>query len=71
MMLYKSTSKREANSPTGARTKDGKHVFMHHTKFPCAKQPTNSVKEAFYVLHHIKGFMRDSRVEALPANLRH
>jgi hypothetical protein len=44
---------------------------MHHTKFPCVKQPPSSVKEAFYALHHMKGIMRDSRIEALPANLRH
>lgn len=58
-------------SKGGERKKDGKHVFTHATKFPCVKQPPGSVKEAFYALHHIKGFMRDSRNDALPANLRH
>jgi hypothetical protein len=28
------------------------------------------VKEAFYALHHMKGIVRDSRIRALPANLR-
>jgi hypothetical protein len=28
------------------------------------------VKEAFYALHHLKGIIRDSRIRALPANLR-
>ena len=58
-------------SKGGERKKDGRNVFSHATKFPCIKQMQGSVKEAFYALHHIKGFMRDSRNEALPANLRH
>jgi hypothetical protein len=33
--------------------KDGRHMFKHVTKFPCVKQPPNSVKEAFYALHHM------------------
>jgi hypothetical protein len=53
----------------GERVKNGKHIFMHHTKFPCIKQPPSSVKEAFYALHHMKGIVRDSRIRALPANL--
>jgi hypothetical protein len=53
----------------GERVKNGKHIFMHHTKFPCIKQPPGSVKEAFYALHHMKGIVRDSRIRALPANL--
>jgi hypothetical protein len=28
------------------------------------------VKEAFYALHHLKGIVYDSRIKALPANLR-
>jgi hypothetical protein len=43
---------------------------MHHTKFPCVKQPPGSVKEAFYALHHLKGIVRDSWIRVLPANLR-
>ena len=58
-------------SKGGERKKDGRNVFSHATKFPCVKQLQGSVKEAFYALHHIKGFMRDSRNDALPANLRH
>jgi hypothetical protein len=54
----------------GERVKNGKHIFMHHTKFPCIKQPPGSVKEAFYTLHHLKGIIWDSRIRALPANLR-
>jgi hypothetical protein len=53
----------------GERVKNGKHIFMHHTKFLCVKQLPGSVKEAFYALHHMKGIMRDSRIRALPANL--
>jgi hypothetical protein len=54
----------------GERVKNGKHIFMHYTKFPCVKQLPGSVKEAFYALHHMKGIVRDSRIRALPANLR-
>jgi hypothetical protein len=54
----------------GERVKNGKHIFMHLTKFLCVKQVPGSVKEAFYALHHMKGIMRDSRIRALPANLR-
>jgi hypothetical protein len=54
----------------GKRVKNGKHIFMHHTKFPCGKQPPGSVKEAFYALHHMKGIMLDSRIRAVTANLR-
>jgi hypothetical protein len=54
----------------GERVKNDKHIFMHHTKFPCVKQLPGSVKEAFYALHHMKGIVRDSRIRALPANLR-
>jgi hypothetical protein len=70
MMLYNSMSKRGAKFTNGgARVKNGKHIFMHHAKFPCIKQPPGSVKEAFYALHHMKGIMRDSRIKVLPANL--
>jgi hypothetical protein len=54
----------------GKRVKNSKHIFMHHTKFPCIKQPPGSVKEAFYALHQLKGIVRDSRIRVLLANLR-
>jgi hypothetical protein len=54
----------------GEKVKNGKHIFMHQTKFPCVKQPPGSVKEAFYALHHLKGIVWDSRIRALPSNLR-
>jgi hypothetical protein len=53
----------------GERVKNGKHIFMHHTKFSCIKQPPGSVKEAFYALHHLKGIICDSWIRALSANL--
>jgi hypothetical protein len=34
--------------------KDDRHMFKHVIKFPCIKQPPNSVKEAFYALHHMR-----------------
>jgi hypothetical protein len=52
------------------KVKEGKHVFAHLTEFPCVKQPSGSQKEAFYALHHLKGFIQDQQLLTLPANLR-
>ena len=49
---------------------NGKHGFKHVTTFPCVKQPADSVKEAFYVLHHLKGFVRDAETMRLPSSIR-
>ena len=49
---------------------NGKHVFKHVTEFPCVKQPARSVKDAFYVLHHLWGFVRDCQMLTLPCSLR-
>ena len=50
--------------------RNGKHMFKHITEFPCVKQPARSVKEAFYVLHHLRGFVRDCQMLTLPSSLR-
>lgn len=50
--------------------KEGKHVFTHVTTFPCVKQPPGSQKEAFYAIHHMRGFIRDQTNLTLPSNLR-
>jgi hypothetical protein len=47
-----------------------KHGFKHVTEFPCIKQPTGSTKEAFYALHHLKGFVRDAEMMNLPSSIR-
>ncbi|KAK1647216.1 hypothetical protein QYE76_065021 [Lolium multiflorum] len=49
---------------------DGKHKFKHLFEFPCVKQPENSTLDAFYVMHHLKGFVRDSQNLRLPSALR-
>ncbi|KAK1628180.1 hypothetical protein QYE76_002495 [Lolium multiflorum] len=49
---------------------DGKHKFKHVFEFPYVKQPENSTLEAFYVMHHLKGFVRDSQNLLLPSALR-
>ncbi|KAK1607141.1 hypothetical protein QYE76_030814 [Lolium multiflorum] len=49
---------------------DGKHKFKHVFEFPCVKQPENSTLDAFYVMHHLKGFVRDSQNLLLPSALR-
>ncbi|KAK1664879.1 hypothetical protein QYE76_053038 [Lolium multiflorum] len=38
--------------------------------FPCIKQPAGSIKEAFYVLHHLKGFVEDAEMMSLPPSKR-
>jgi hypothetical protein len=49
---------------------DGRHKFKHVFEFPCVKQPSDSVKEAFYVCHHLKGFVRDCEMLTLPSSLQ-
>ena len=51
-------------------TKDNKHRFRHGTEFHCIKQKPGSVKEAFYVIHHIKGFVRDAEKTRWPSSLQ-
>ena len=44
----------------GECIKDGKHVFKHMLEFTCVKKPASGgSKEAFYVLYHLKGYVRD------------
>ena len=50
-------------------TNDKKHRFRHGTEFHCIKQQPGSVKDAFYVLHHIKGLVRDAEKMRMPSSL--
>ncbi|KAK1609437.1 hypothetical protein QYE76_033110 [Lolium multiflorum] len=43
--------------------------FKHVIDFPCIKQPTDSIKDAFYVLHHLKGFIADAEMMSLPPKM--
>ncbi|KAK1670495.1 hypothetical protein QYE76_058654 [Lolium multiflorum] len=43
--------------------------FKHVIDFPCIKQPAGSIKEAFYVLHHLKGFVEDAEMMSLPPKM--
>ncbi|KAK1621139.1 hypothetical protein QYE76_026656 [Lolium multiflorum] len=43
--------------------------FKHVINFPCIKQPPGSIKEAFYVLHHLKGFVEDAEMMSLPPKM--
>jgi hypothetical protein len=52
------------------KLKQGNHVFNHVTEFPCVKQPTSSPREAFYALHHMRGFVRDQQQLTLPCHLQ-
>ena len=49
---------------------DGKRRFKHVFQFPCVKQPVGSSRDAFYVLHHLKGYVRDIRNLRLPSAVR-
>ena len=49
---------------------DNKHRFSHGTQFDCMKQKHGSVKDAFYVLHHLKGFVRDAEQTRWPTSLQ-
>lgn len=44
----------------------GTHVFKHTMKFPCAKQPANSKKDAFYALYHMKQYIHEMEMLTLP-----
>ena len=48
---------------------EGKHVMKHVFEFPCVKQPQGSTKEAFYALHHLKGFVRVCQNLTVPSSL--
>jgi hypothetical protein len=49
---------------------NNKHRFRHGTQFDCMKQKHGSVKDAFYVLHLMKGFVRDALKTKLPSSIR-
>jgi hypothetical protein len=46
-----------------------KHGFKHVINFPCIKQPDGSMKEAFYVLHHLEGIVADAEMMRLPPSM--
>ena len=45
-------------------------MFKHVLNFPCVKQSTVGAKEAYYVLHHLKGYVQDCQNLTLPSSLR-
>jgi hypothetical protein len=49
--------------------KDGRHMFKHVIKFPCIKQLPNSVKEAFYTLHHMWAIVQNEYRLTTPASV--
>jgi hypothetical protein len=52
------------------KKQQGLNVFTHVASFPCAKKPRGSAKEAYYVLHHMRGFIREQEHLTLPASLK-
>ena len=49
---------------------NSRHIFWHGTGFHCIKQKSGSVMDAFYVLHHIKGIIRDAEKTGWPSSLQ-
>ena len=50
--------------------KFGMHVFSHKFEFWCVKQPDDSMKDAFYALHHMKAIVLDAHDKTLPRDLQ-
>jgi hypothetical protein len=46
-----------------------KLAFGHRTKFPYVKQPPNSMRDGYYVIHHMREFVRDQQQLALPSHV--
>ncbi|KAK1642734.1 hypothetical protein QYE76_060539 [Lolium multiflorum] len=51
------------------RPNTGKLGFKNMIDFPCIKQLADSMKEVFYVLHHLKGFVEDAEMMCLPPKM--
>ncbi|XBI51893.1 hypothetical protein VPH35_034350 [Triticum aestivum] len=41
------------------KKKDGRPAFSHKTDFCCIQQPSDSLSDGFYVLHHMLEYIRD------------
>jgi hypothetical protein len=64
-------AKKGGDFRAGAKNaKDDRHMFKHVTKFPCIKQPPNSVKEAFYALHHMQAIIQNEHRLMTPSSVR-
>lgn len=53
-----------------AKTIQGMKMFIHNTNFPCVLQPSDSVKETYYALHHMRAYVRDQQYLTLPSQLQ-
>ena len=51
--------------PETPHVRFGTHIFKHQMKFPCAKQPANSKKDAFYAIYHIKQYFHEMELLTL------
>jgi hypothetical protein len=50
--------------------KQGMHMFIHTTLFPCVEQPKGSQKEAYYTLYQMWAYVRDYHNLTLPNSLK-
>lgn len=50
--------------------KNKTHKFRHVTNFPCIKEDSESVKEGFYVIHQLKGYVEEADAMRFPNKLR-
>ena len=41
------------------KRRDGRPAFSHKTDFCCIQQPSDSLNDGFYVLHHMLEYRRD------------
>jgi hypothetical protein len=49
--------------------KSGKMVFGYKTEFPCLKQLPNSMRDAYYVILHMRDFIRDHQQVKMQSDL--
>jgi hypothetical protein len=50
--------------------KQGMHMHIHTTSFPCVTQPEGSHKEAYYALYQMRAYVRDHHNLTLPNSLK-
>jgi hypothetical protein len=49
--------------------RSGKLAFSHRTEFPCIKQPPNSMRDAYYIIHRMREFVLDQKQLTLPSHI--
>lgn len=55
---------------TREKVVQGARVFTHTTTFACVKQPAGSNRDTYYVLHHMRAYVRDQQFLTLPSQVQ-